>query len=84
MKQPIAESPYKPCNPKAGQYYQCIEGHFEELEMVWDDCYTRRYGYWRSHVMDVIYRYLDCGDLHFGFARVKYMDCGHEYLLVLY
>ena len=31
--------------------------------------------------MDVIRRYLDCGDLHFGFARVKCEDCGHEYLL---
>ena len=30
---------------------------------------------------DVIRRYLDCGDLHFGFARVKCKDCGHEYLL---
>jgi len=28
----------------------------------------------------VIYRYLDCGDLHKGFARVKCKDCGHEYL----
>jgi hypothetical protein len=32
-------------------------------------------------VLDVIHRYLDCGDLHFGFARVKCEDCGHEYLL---
>ena len=30
---------------------------------------------------DVIRRYLDCGDLHFGFARVKCEDCGHEYSL---
>jgi hypothetical protein len=22
-------------------------------------------------VLDVIYKYLDCGDLHLGFARVK-------------
>ena len=29
----------------------------------------------------MIYRYLDCGDLHLGFARVKCTDCGHEYLL---
>ena len=29
----------------------------------------------------VIYRYLDCGILHNGFARVKCGDCGHEYLL---
>lgn len=29
----------------------------------------------------MIYRYLNCGDLHFGFARVKCKDCGNEYLL---
>ena len=29
----------------------------------------------------VIYRYLDCGILHNGFARVRCGDCGHEYLL---
>ncbi len=29
----------------------------------------------------VIYRYLDCGILHNGFARVRCEDCGHEYLL---
>ena len=28
----------------------------------------------------MIYRYLDCGDLHGGFARVKCKDCGHEFL----
>jgi ribosomal protein S27E len=31
-------------------------------------------------VMDVIYKYLECGDLHFGFARVKCEECNHEYL----
>ena len=31
--------------------------------------------------MDVIYKYLDCGDLRQGFARVKCDDCNHEYLL---
>jgi hypothetical protein len=49
--------------------------------MAWDDRYERRYGYWRPYIMDVIYRYLDCGDLHFGFARVKCAESGHEYLL---
>lgn len=32
-------------------------------------------------VMTVIYKYLDCGDLHLGFARVRCEECGHEYLL---
>jgi len=72
MKQPpVTESFYEPRNPKAGHSYRCIEANFEELEMAWDDRYERRYDYWRPYIMDVIYRYLDCGDLHFGFAKVK-------------
>jgi N-acetylglutamate synthase-like GNAT family acetyltransferase len=31
--------------------------------------------------MTVIYKYLDCGDLHLGFDRVRCEECGHEYLL---
>jgi hypothetical protein len=71
---------YEPRNPNAGHYYRCVAKHFEELEAVWDDQYSRLYGFWRPYVMEVIYRYLDCGDLHFGFARVNCKDCGHEYL----
>jgi len=37
--------------------------------------------HWRAGVKKVIYRYLDCGDPHNGFARVRCKDCGHEYLL---
>ncbi|MEJ2660639.1 MAG: transposase [Desulfobacteraceae bacterium] len=32
-------------------------------------------------MIDVIHRYLDCGDLHCGFARIKCENCGHEYIL---
>ena len=49
---------YHPRNPQASDYYRCVEGHFEELEMVWEDRYERIYGFWRPYVMDVIYRYL--------------------------
>ena len=72
---------YQPRNPKASAYYRCVEDHFERLEAVWDERYQGRFGFWRPYVTDVIRRYLDCGDLHFGFARVKCEDCGHEYLL---
>ena len=48
---------------------------------IYDDHFSRQYGFWRPYVEQVIYRYLDCGDLHKGFARVKCKDCGHEYLL---
>jgi ribosomal protein S27E len=72
---------YQPRNPKTSEYYKCVENHFEELERAWDDMYATRYGFWRTYVMTVIYRYLDCGDLHMGFARVRCEECGHEYLL---
>jgi len=35
-------------------------------------------------IEDVIQRYLDCGDLHFGFARVKCEVCGHEFFLAFH
>jgi hypothetical protein len=72
---------YRPRKQKVSGYYRCVEDHFEQLEAVWDERYQGRFGFWRPYLMDVIRRYLDCGDLHFGFARVKCEDCGHEYLL---
>jgi hypothetical protein len=36
-----------------------------------DEHFSRQYGFWQPYVEQVIYRYLDCGDLHNGFARVK-------------
>ncbi len=72
---------YKQRNPKTSQYYQCVEDNFEILEEVYDDRFSKQYGYFRPYVKDVIYRYLECGDLHNGFARVKCSECGHEYLL---
>src|SRR5690554_6319453 len=72
---------YKPRTPRKNKYYRLVEAHHEELEGVWEERYLSKYGFWRPYVKNVIYRYLDCGDPHFGFARVKCGGCGHEYLL---
>ena len=74
---------YVPRNPSFSQYYQCVEDHFETLEQVYDERFAKQYGYFRPYLRNVIYRYLDCGILHNGFARVRCGDCGHEYLLAL-
>ncbi len=58
-----------------------MEDHFEMFEMVYEDRFERKYGYFRPYVKRVIYRYLDCGILKNGFARIRCGDCGHEYLL---
>jgi hypothetical protein len=72
---------YRPRNPQESRYYQCIEDHFERFEQVYEDRFTEHYGFLRSYVKRVICRYLDCGILHNGFARVRCKDSGHEYLL---
>ena len=55
--------------------------NFESFEQAYEERFERRYGFFRPYVRQVIYRYLDCGILHNGFARVRCEDCGHEYLL---
>ena len=72
---------YKPRNPAASHYCQCVSAHWEELEPAWNDLYQRRYGFFRSYVKEVMPRFLDCGDLQKGFARVRCHDCGYEYPL---
>ena len=61
----MAENPpvYRPRNPNLYQYYLCVECHFETLEQVYDDRFSRQYGFFRPYVKQVIYRYLDCGIL---------------------
>ncbi len=76
-----AQGKYAPRKPRKTAYYHLVENHFEQLESEWDELYQPKYGFWREHVMDVIYRYLDCGDPKHGFARVKCQDCNHEYIL---
>ena len=77
----MPESVYRQRKPQSSPYYRCVEDHFEMLEMVYEDRFERQYGYFRPYVKRVIYRYLDCGVLKNGFARVRCEDCGHEYLL---
>jgi len=78
---PDISSTYRPRKPEESQYYQCVEDHFETLEQVYDDRFAKQYGFFRPYVKQVIHRFLDCGILHNGFARVKCGECGHEYLL---
>ncbi len=68
---------YRPRVNRRSVYYLCVQDHYEKLEGAWEERYRQKFGYWRSFVRDVIYKYLGCGDLHFGFARVKCKECKH-------
>ena len=57
----MPESVYHQRNPQDSQYYQCVEDHFELFEMVYEDRFERQYGFFRTYVKQVIYRYLASG-----------------------
>ncbi|MBN1474488.1 MAG: transposase zinc-binding domain-containing protein [Syntrophaceae bacterium] len=69
---------YRPLSPQATDYYQCVEDHLHEsLIQGYEERFELIYGFFRPNLRNV----LDCGNLRNGFARVKYGDCNHEYLL---
>ena len=51
------------------------------IVIMYEKRFERAYGFCRPYLRSVIYRYLDCGILRNGFARVQCGECGHEYLL---
>ena len=64
---------YRPRNPRASSLYKCVRRHTEELDAA---------GLiYRRVESDVLERFLACGDLHKGFARIHCDTCGHDYLL---
>lgn len=72
---------YHPRNPRDSAFYAVIEDYLEEFIRVYDDKYQKEYGFWRPVIQQVMEKYLECGDLHHGFARVRCPDCAHEFLL---
>ena len=72
---------YRPRNPQSTDYYHCVEDHLDNFIQIYEERFEKAYGFFRPYLQKVIYRYLDCGDLHNGFARVKCKGCNHEYLL---
>ena len=72
---------YHPRHPRDSPLYALVEDHFDYFERIYDDTYQQEYGFWRPVIRQVIDKYLDCADLHCGFARVRCRWCAHEYLL---
>jgi len=72
------ETCYRPRQPRQSPLYRLVERYYPEFERTYDDHYEQRYGHWRTIIGEVARRFLRCGDLHFGFARVRCDDGGHE------
>jgi len=76
-----AKGVYRPRRPRETAFYRLVEEHYERFEQVYPERYEDRYGFFRPVIRETVYKYLGCGDLKQGFARVRCRDCGHEYLL---
>ena len=72
---------YRPRQPQQSAFYQLVERFYPEFKRVYSERYQERYGFWRStcppkprrrRVIDTaVARFLECGDLKGGFARVS-------------
>jgi len=58
-----------------------VQDHWEVLEGVWEERFRKRLGFLGQQLKQVRVHFLECGDLHAGFARVRCGECGNEYLL---
>ena len=72
---------YQKREPRKSGYFKCVEENYESMINVWESKYERECGSFRKRVEKILYGYLECGDLHCGFARVKCNECKEEYLL---
>jgi hypothetical protein len=72
---------YRPCDHEASPFFKIVRDRFDEFERVYPERFQQRYGYWRPVIRSSIDKFLKCGDVKEGFARVKCKDCGEEYFL---
>jgi len=77
----MVEQVYRPRRPKDSPLWQCLSGHFDAFLKLYEERYQPRYGFLRPIIPEVVNKFLDCGDLERGFARVRCDHCKHEYLL---
>jgi len=73
--------PYRQRKPRVSPLWQCLSRHFHAFLAAYEQRFQPRYGFLRPIIPEVVDKFLDCGDLEHGFARVRCDHCQHEYLL---
>jgi len=65
----------------ASPFFKVVREYFDDFEKVYPQRYQERYGYWRPVIRTSIDKFLKCGDLKEGFARVRCPDCKKEFFV---
>ena len=77
----MASPAYRPRRPKASPLWQCLFRHFDASLGQYEERYRKRCGYLRPIIPGVVNKFLDCGDLEHGFARIRCDHCKIDHLL---
>jgi len=72
---------YTQREPKTSPLYRLVMDHFEELKLCYQERFEQTYGSWKPHWESVVERFLQCGDLFYGFARVYCHVCCHTFIV---
>ena len=72
---------YQPRDHEASPFFKVVRDNFEKFEEVYTERYQERYGYWRPVIRTSVDKFLKCGDLKEGFARVRCPDCKEEFFV---
>jgi hypothetical protein len=72
---------YRPRQPRASPLWQLLDRYFPQFQRLYDDRYQQRYGFWRPVIQRTVEKFLACGDLHEGFARVRCPRCRYEFFV---
>ena len=64
--------PYLPRRPQASPLYRVLADHFDTLERVHEEHFEPAHGPLRRAARAAVGRFLDCGLLEHGFARVHW------------
>ena len=72
---------YRRREPDGTGLYRIVYHNRQELEWCWEDRFQCDYGYLRKDALDSFDKYLNCGILVHGAARVRCLDCNHSVLV---
>jgi hypothetical protein len=65
-------------DPFASPFWRIVDAHYDVFERVYPERYAPKYGFLRPALRVVVDKFVKCGDLREGFARVRCDDCGHD------
>ena len=77
----MVDKVYRPRKPQLSPLWKCLYSHFYDFLQVYPETYAKKYGFLKPAVEEVVDKYLGCGDLTKGFARLHCDKCNKDYLL---